>query len=373
MSEENNNELSNPLVPQRAQFQSAAEIAAATAVVPGFGSLAGFELMQRVAKVFAVSVLVPKEYQGNLGNCCIALELAGRIGASPLMVMQNLYIVHGKPAWSSQFLIAAVNSCGRYHGLKYKFSGTKGQDDYACYAYTTERGTNELVRGPEVTLKMAKEKGWWGRKDSNWPAQTDLMMHYRAATYFARTNAPELTMGIQTKDELDDTGPVLQSRMFEGLESKAGAQPEPSATPSPSPSPSPTPARTRGAGAAAKAAKDAADSAKNAGSNAGSEGAEQGTQTAAQGTAGGQESDKAAAPVAGHGKAPQNAPQTASPPAGVSVDCDLNGIMWSKAQKGWVDRMLSEDPMTRSITVLEALDVLPADEGVALEAWVNAL
>ena len=74
----------------------------------------GFEAMQRNAKLFSGSSIVPQQYRGvcNLGNCFIASDMAIRMGANPLMVMQNLYIVHGNPAWSAQFLIAAFNRSG---------------------------------------------------------------------------------------------------------------------------------------------------------------------------------------------------------------------------------------------------------------------
>ena len=68
-----------------------------------FGNKEGFEHAMRVAKALSVSDLVPAQYKGNISNCLIAIDVAKRIGASELMVMQNLYIVHGKPSWSSQF------------------------------------------------------------------------------------------------------------------------------------------------------------------------------------------------------------------------------------------------------------------------------
>ena len=91
-----------------------------TDIVPGFSSQQGFELAQRAAKLLAQSSLVPKEYQGNLPNCVIALNMAARMNADPLMVMQNLYIVHGKPGWSSQFLISTFNTSGRFSALRYE-------------------------------------------------------------------------------------------------------------------------------------------------------------------------------------------------------------------------------------------------------------
>src|ERR1035437_501845 len=83
-----------------------------------FGNKDLFEHVQRVAKVFSGSDLVPKLYKNNIGNCVIALEMAARIGASPLMVMQNLDVIQGKPSWSSKFLIASVNACGKFSPLR---------------------------------------------------------------------------------------------------------------------------------------------------------------------------------------------------------------------------------------------------------------
>lgn len=170
----------------------------------GFDTTSGFDLLQRVAKAFASSSLVPKQYQGNLPDCIIAVEMAARIGASPLMVAQNLYIVHGRPAWSSQFLIAAVNQCGRYSALQYEWSGTPGKDDWTCRAVATDRNTGARVQGAAVSIAMAKREGWYDKNGSKWQTMPELMLMYRAATFFARTNAPELTMGIASQEEVQD-------------------------------------------------------------------------------------------------------------------------------------------------------------------------
>lgn len=174
------------------------------AVAMGFGTSTGFDLMQRVAKAFASSSLVPKQYQGNLPDCIIAIELASRIGASPLMVAQNLYVVHGRPAWSSQFLIAAVNQSGRFTALQYEWTGTRGKDDWGCRAHAKDRQTGERVQGPLVTIKTAKDEGWYQKSGSKWQTIPELMLMYRAAGWFARTNAPELTMGLQSAEEVHD-------------------------------------------------------------------------------------------------------------------------------------------------------------------------
>jgi hypothetical protein len=162
-----------------------------------------FALAQRKAKVYSESSLVPQQYQKNVGNVLIAQNMASRMGADVLMVMQNLYIVHGKPGWSAQFLIACFNSCGRFSSIKYRLSGEG--DDYGCTAYATETATGEEVSGVRVTIGMAKAEGWSTKAGSKWKTMPDLMLRYRAATFLVRCTAPEIGLGLMTREELDDT------------------------------------------------------------------------------------------------------------------------------------------------------------------------
>lgn len=172
--------------------------------VMGFNSQQGFELMQRGAKLLAASTLVPTTYQNNLPNCVIALNMASRLGADPLLVMQNLYVVHGRPAWSAQFLIATFNQCGRFSAIRYRWSGTEGKDDWSCQAYATERSSGEVITGPVISIALAKKEGWYAKSGSKWQSIPQLMLMYRAAAWLVRTHAPELSMGLRTADEEGD-------------------------------------------------------------------------------------------------------------------------------------------------------------------------
>lgn len=164
----------------------------------------GFELMQRIAKAFMASDLVPQQYQGNLPNCLIALDMAQRIGANPLLVMQNLYVVHGTPGWSSKFLIATVNTCGRFSSMRYEWKGEPNTPEYGCRAWAVEKDTGERLDGIWVTWSMVKSEGWSGKKGSKWLTMPDQMFIYRAAAFWQRVYAPDLAMGLQTAEEVRD-------------------------------------------------------------------------------------------------------------------------------------------------------------------------
>lgn len=184
------------------QNQSLVKIEQAESTISSFGDSASFEHAQRVAKMLSSSNLIPKEYQGNVQNTMIALEMATRIGASPLMVMQNLYIVHGKPSWSSSFIIAAINSCKKFSPLRFDVTGEGEQK--GCMAWAYDLATNEKLEGPRVTMEMAKKEGWLGKAGSKWQTMPDLMIRYRAAAFFGRLYAPEILMGMQTAEESAD-------------------------------------------------------------------------------------------------------------------------------------------------------------------------
>lgn len=173
-------------------------------VTMGFGSLQSFELIQRAAKLLASSSLIPKEYQQNIPNCVIALNMAQRLGADPLMVMQNLYVVHGRPGWSSQFLIASFNQCGRFSAMRFEFFGDRNKDYWGCRAWAIEKDTDTRIEGADVTIAIAKSEGWYGRNGSKWKNMPQQMLMYRAASWFVRAYAPEISMGLQTAEEIHD-------------------------------------------------------------------------------------------------------------------------------------------------------------------------
>ena len=175
------------------------------AIRAGFDTVGGFDLIQRTAKLFASSNIVPTQFQGNLPNCVIAVDMALRMGANPLMVCQNLYIVHGRPAWSAQFLIATMNQCGRFSAIRYEFQGKQGTDDWGCKAVATELATKEKLEGPLITIGLSKKEGWFGKSGSKWQTMPELMLRYRAAAWFVRAYAPEIAMGLQTAEEVKDT------------------------------------------------------------------------------------------------------------------------------------------------------------------------
>lgn len=156
------------------------------------------------AGFLAKTDLVPDTYHNKPENCLIALDLANRSGMSPLTVMQNLYVVKGKPAWSGQFCIALINASRRFaKPLKPVFVGEKGTLNYGCYM-TTVNHLGETIDGTTVTMQMAKDEGWIDKSGSKWKTMPDQMLMYRAGAFFGRVHCPDVLYGIQTVEEVKD-------------------------------------------------------------------------------------------------------------------------------------------------------------------------
>lgn len=160
--------------------------------------------LMKLADVLSKSTMVPSTYQNKPENCFIAVELANRIGVSPMLVMQSMVPIAGKPSWSSQFLISLTNSCGRFTPIRYEWFSEEGKDDWGCRAYMTELATNEKLIGTKVTMAMAKAEGWYSKNGSKWKTMPSQMLMYRAAAFLVRTFAPELCQGMHTKEERED-------------------------------------------------------------------------------------------------------------------------------------------------------------------------
>lgn len=157
-----------------------------------------FELAQRVAKALASSSIVPDDFKGNIGNCLIAQNMAGRMDLDVFMLMQNIHIIHGKPGIAGKLAIALVNKSGLFQTqLKFEF----GDDRKSCRAMAI-RNDGAECEGTWVTWDMVVAEGW--DKNKKWHSMPELMFQYRAAAFFARIHCPEVILGMQTSDELED-------------------------------------------------------------------------------------------------------------------------------------------------------------------------
>lgn len=179
-----------------------------------FSDSESFQRLFDIGKMFASSTLVPQNYQGKPMDCTIAVDMANRMGVSPMMVMQNLYVVKGKPSWSGQACMSMIRGSREFKNVRPVYTGEKNTDSWGCYIQAEYRETGEVVKGTEVTISMAKSEGWYSKKDkfgnetSKWQTIPEQMLAYRAAAFFARVYIPNSLMGVYVEGEAEDTAPA---------------------------------------------------------------------------------------------------------------------------------------------------------------------
>lgn len=175
-----------------------------------FSNAESFKEIFDIGKMFASSSMVPAAYQGKPMDCTIAVDMANRMNVSPMFVMQNLYVVKGKPSWSGQACMSMIKASPLFKDVKHVYTGEKGTDAWGCYVQAIRRENGELVLGPEVTIAMAKSEGWYSKKDkygnetSKWQTMPELMLAYRAAAFFSRIHIPNALMGCSVEGEVED-------------------------------------------------------------------------------------------------------------------------------------------------------------------------
>lgn len=192
-----------------------------------FGSIEGFETCQRMAKALSGSTFIPKEFKNNVGDCLILLETASRTNMPIMALMQNMYVVHGKPSFSSSFMAGLINNSRRFDSpLQFKYSN----DRTSCYAYATKDG--QEFKSITVSIDMAKKEGWTSKKGSKWVTMPEVMLQYRAISFFARAYCADLIMGMRSSDELQDmpaasTGSQEQATAVDDLNKRFAEKSEP--------------------------------------------------------------------------------------------------------------------------------------------------
>ena len=206
-------------------------------VVAGFGTVEAFELLQRQGLMLSKSSMLPDAFKNNVADCSIALEMSARMGntVSPLSILQSIVPVFGKPTFEAKFIIGLLKARCGYRRFDYEMSGEvgdagevrrtqkldragkpvidkKGNPIYeneiiragrTCLAYAIDRDGNRLD-GVPVSMAMAKVEGWYDKNGSKWQTMPELMLRYRAATFFKNIHCPEITMGFKTSDEIID-------------------------------------------------------------------------------------------------------------------------------------------------------------------------
>lgn len=185
-----------------------------------------FEQVWRYATALSQSMMVPEIFRGKPADCFVATQLALRLKCDPLTVLQNVFMVGGRPGFQVTLAIALANTRGPFQGsINYQVSGTGNPikitrkktiwknnqksrvevaatvRDIAVEAWAIERATNRRL-AVTVSMQQAIADGW--TDNEKYSSIDESMLCYRAALALIRRHCPEVLFGMSSNVELED-------------------------------------------------------------------------------------------------------------------------------------------------------------------------
>jgi hypothetical protein len=160
---------------------------------------AALDHLYRVARCFSMSGLVPAHFQGKPEACMIALMYAQQLGEHPMLLFQELGVIHGRPITSARFAISRANRSGLLQGPITWVSTGQG-DALTVTASATLRETGEVLT-VAVSMREAVADGW--TRNTKYQSIPEQMLRWRAATRLINLYMPEVLFGLGVREEME--------------------------------------------------------------------------------------------------------------------------------------------------------------------------
>lgn len=145
-------------------------------------------------KQLAESGLLPDAYRGHPENVLVAIGYAEALGLAPMIAIQQINIIKGKPSMSAQLMASLARRAG------HKLRITKVDD--GVWAQLVRRDDPDHVFRAFWSEKRARAAGLMG-KGGQWSSDPMTMLKWRAVTEVVREACPEVLAGAYTAEELD--------------------------------------------------------------------------------------------------------------------------------------------------------------------------
>lgn len=170
----------------------------------------------RLAKVFAASELVPKNFRGRPEDVLVAIELGLEVGLAPMQALQSIAVINGRPTlWGDGFLALLIASPQyRNHDEYFEVAGAR------CDGLTAEDLTHDTTGAVctfwrrdkaepttrRFTVAQATRAGLMGKngKPGPWVSFPDRMLLMRARSWAGRDTFPDVLRGIRATEEAQD-------------------------------------------------------------------------------------------------------------------------------------------------------------------------
>lgn len=156
----------------------------------------------------------------NPAGAFAVVQYGAELGLGPMVSLQNINIINGKPAANGQVMLSLAMS----RGVTFQ---VLSETDKEC-SIKFVKGSNQYIS--HFTLKDAEEAGLTGK--DNWKKWRRDMLFWRCVAKGVRRIDPTSVMGLYTPDELTD-GEVVDVSDYQTQPQQPEQPPIPDAPPPP--------------------------------------------------------------------------------------------------------------------------------------------
>jgi len=158
-----------------------------------------------MAKYLAQSGLMPGGLQ-TPAQVLVALQMGHELGLSPMIAVNNIAVINGRPSLSSSIMDAIVMNRPDYAGRSIKF---EGEGETRSCTVTVQRKIGENVETFEgyFSMRMAKDAGLLDKKGEVWKHYPDRMLKARASGYADKDGWPDALAGMISQEEAESIPP----------------------------------------------------------------------------------------------------------------------------------------------------------------------
>ena len=152
----------------------------------------------QLAKSFSASSFCPKDYKGKPGDVFLAMAYGDQIGLNPLLAVQNVAVVNGRPSLYGDAMTAVAQ--GNPETELYE-DGYRADGTAFCKIIRNKNGNKRTVER-EFSEEDAKKAGLWG--NNVWAKYPKRMLLWRARSWAIRDIYGDVLMGMMSFEEAQD-------------------------------------------------------------------------------------------------------------------------------------------------------------------------
>lgn len=153
-----------------------------------------------LADTLAKSGLVPSALKTK-EQVFVSLQWGHELGLSPMVAVNNIAVINGKPTLGADIQYALVRAHSEYAGIKWLRQDAEVAE---CEVSRNNGKFTETFRG-YFDMKMAAAAGLNGK--DNWKKYPARMLKHRAQSFALRDAFPDVLAGVYTPEEMTEVEP----------------------------------------------------------------------------------------------------------------------------------------------------------------------